>query len=429
LYFDISISLYDNILSKGGGNYLAKGSITKRGNKYQITVDIGKDPLTGKRRRHYETFNTKKEAETALAEIVAKINKGQYVDETDQTIYEFLSEWLDINSIHLRPNTEYVYRNYLKLLKPHLPQIKAKDLTKRQAEALITNLLKHYKPSTVAVCKRLLSTAFNKGVEWEIIAKNPFKGLRIPQEKKEYTVWTPEQINEFLSAVREKCENSNGNWSYYTAFMIAVHTGMRKSEILALRWQNIDFENRLIYVKESIHELYNQGKKFVGQPKSKSSNRAIAISDDLIHELIRQYNRQLNAATKKGTELPHPPNDYVITTADFKPIHQRNLTRVMYNVIEENKLPRIRFHDLRHTHASLLLSNGISPKVIQERLGHSKIDITMNTYSHVFPSMQQEAADKIGRLLNMSAKMSASPNTTHNENPPNSTVSRFTVDR
>jgi integrase len=376
-----------------------KGSISKRGDKYQITVDVGRDPLTGRRKRRYGTFRTKKEAETAIAEIVAEVNKGTYVDETKSSLVTFLEDWLNATSRHIRPTTEYVYRNYIKLLSPHLPEVKAKDLTKLQAEALINNLLNHYKPSTVAVCKRLLTTAFKKGVEWELIAKNPFSGIKVPQDRQEYSIWEPEEVERFLDYVKDTCENNKGNWSYFVAFMLAVHTGMRKSEILALRWENVDLNERAIHVKESIHQLYGQGEQYVGKTKSKSSRRTILISDKLVAELVKHKKRQANV-------LP-PPNDLIVTTKEHRPIHQRNLTQAMYRAIVNSGVPKIRFHDLRHTHASLLLANGINPKVIQERLGHAKIDTTMNIYSHVFPSMQREAADKIDALL--SAKMSVKP--------------------
>jgi integrase len=383
------------IHDKGGIVEVRKGSIRKRGDKYQITVDVGVDPATGKRKRRYGSFKTESEAKAAVDEIVTQVERGTYVHETDKLITEFLAEWLEATKSQLRPTTEYVYRRYLKLLHPFLPPIKAKDLKPKQAEELLAKLGEQYKPGTVSVCKRLLSTAFNRGVSWEIIAKNPFKGVRIRQEKPTYTVWTADQINAFLDAVRYKCEHHNGNWSYYTAFMIAVHTGMRKSEILALRWSNVDIDGRQIYVRESIHELYGQHRKHVDDTKSKAGNRAIWIDDDLADELNAQLARQ----RKKDEQMPAPPNDYIITTAQFRPIHPRNLTQMMFRTIEAEKLPRIRFHDLRHTHASLLLSTGISPKVIQDRLGHARIETTLNIYSHSLPSMQKDAADKIGALL------------------------------
>lgn len=380
---------------------MAKGSIRKRGNKYQLTVDTGVDEKTGKRRRHYSTYRTESDAQRALVKIIEEVEKGTYVKETNETVYDFLAEWFATSRRHLRPTTAYVYERYLSLMESYLPAIKAKDLKKKQAEEIINALLNDYAPSTVAYCRRLLSTAFNRGVDWEVIVKNPFKSIPIKQPKREYTVWTPEQIQQFMATVQQSCESRRGNWSYYVAFMLALHAGMRKSEILGLRWSNVDIANRMIYVREGMHQMHGTGEKYISEPKSLASNRAIWIDDIIADELCRHLERQ----KEKRAELPLPPNDYVITTNEFNPIHPRNLTQALFRAIQSAELPRLRFHDLRHTHASLLLSTGISPKVTQERLGHARIETTMNTYSHVFPSMQQEAADKIGELL--SAKPSA----------------------
>jgi integrase len=308
-----------------------------------------------------------------------------------ENISDFLTEWLELTSRHLSPNTEYVYQRYLKLLAPFLPNIHPNEIKKKQAEMIINDLLKRYKPSTVAVCRRLLATAFNKGIEWETVEVNPFKGLRIKRTSMDYTIWSVNDVERFLSASEYECAYHRGNWSYHVAFVIAIHTGMRKSEILGLRWENVDLTRKIIRVKESIHELPNKG-KYVSGTKTRSSNRNVVITNIVADELRRHR--------KRGVDIVAPPNDYIITTINgIKPIHPRNLTKAMVKIIEAEKLPRLRFHDLRHTHASLLLANGVNPKIIQERLGHSKIDVTLNTYSHLLPTMQADAADLLDSIF------------------------------
>jgi integrase len=370
---------------------MAKGNIRKRGAKFQVTVDTGVDERTGKRRRHYSTHKTEAEAQRTLADILDQLERGTYIRETTETIYDYLQEWFKLTRRHYRPNTAYTYERYLEMIKPFLPDIKAKDLKKLQAEEIINALLERYKPSTVRYCKRILSTAFKRGVEWEKIAKNPFQGISIKEPHRDYTIWTPEEIHRFMDAVRTRCEKHNGNWSYYVAFMLALHCGMRKSEILGLRWANVDLERRQIYVRESIHQDYTTGEKYVSEPKSKAGNRTVWI-DETVADELRLHRDRLQ-------DLPPAPKDYVCCTKEYKPIYPRNLTQSLFRTIKAEELPQLRFHDLRHTHASLLLSAGISPKVTQERLGHARIETTMNTYSHVLPSMQAEAADKIGELL------------------------------
>jgi integrase len=365
---------------------MRKGSIRKRGAKYQLTVDTGVDESTGKRRRHYSTYQTEEEAERALADITAQIERGTYIKETNDSVEAFLDEWFRVSRRHYRTNTAYVYERYLEMLRPMLPKIKAKDMKRLHAEELINRLLEKYKPSTVRYCKRLLSTAFKRGVDWEIIGKNPFTGVKITGGDRDYTIWTPEEAHQFMVAVQRQARNP----SYYIAFLLALSCGMRKSEILGLRWENVDIDRRLIYVKESLHQDYTTGERYLSEPKSRAGNRAIWL-DDMTADELRKH--------KEARPQLVPPKDFVCSTFDYNTLHQRNVTQVLYRIIKAEGLPRLRFHDLRHTHASLLLSTGISPKVTQERLGHARIETTMNTYSHVLPSLQQEAADKIGELL------------------------------
>jgi integrase len=378
------------------GLSMAKGNIRKRGNKYQITVDIGKDPVTGKRKRHYSTYDSKQEAEAAINEILPPSdNKEVEVRSSDNSdnplVIDFLHEWLSITSRNLSPNTEYVYRKYIKTLEPYFANVRVNNIRRKRADIIINELLKKYKPSTVNKCRRLLATAFNRGVEWEEIEKNPFKGIRIRQEYREYTVWNPDDIERFLKFAKERSKTHTGNPSFFVAYMLAIHTGMRKSEILGLRWENVNLDERVISVKEAIHDLYGEGKKYTGHTKTRASRRLIAMPETLV-QVLREHKTYLDSIDPAKV-------NYVVSTKKLGPIHQRNLTAAMQEIIKTADLPRIRFHDLRHTHASLLLANGVNAKVIQERLGHSRIDTTLNTYSHVFPSQQREAADLFDSLM------------------------------
>jgi integrase len=365
------------------GLSMAKGNIRKRGNKYQISIDVGKDPVTRKRKRHYSTYDSEQEAQAAINEI---IKNGSI-----RTVLDFMGEWLTITSRNLSPNTEYVYRKYIKMLEPYLANIYLHEMKRKRADLLINELLKKYKPSTVSVCRRLLATAFNRGIEWEEIEKNPFKGIRIKQDYSEYTVWNPEEIERFLKFAKDRSKTHTGNPSFFAAYMLAIHTGMRRSEILGLRWENVNLEERVIRVKEAIHELHGEGKKYTGYTKTRASRRLIAMPETLV-QVLREHKTYLDSVDPAKV-------NYVVSTKKLGPIHPRNLTSAMQEIIKTADLPRIRFHDLRHTHASLLLANGVNVKVIQERLGHSRIDTTLNTYSHTFPSQQREAADLFDSLM------------------------------
>ncbi len=371
---------------------MAKGSIRKRGNKYQITVDLGRNERTGKRNRHYETFATEHEAKVALDRILREIEMGVFIKESGMTVAELLSEWLAQSERVLRPTTYYVYCRYVKLLTPLLPDVKARELKRKQAEEFLQELQTRYKTSTVRYCRRLLSTAYNYAVREELLTKNPFQGIKVSGKKRTYTVWTAEQANQFLAAMKEKGESYRGNWRYYTAFLLALRTGMRKSEILGLRWKNVDLDNGIIYVVETIHELYGQHAKYIGDPKSEASRRRIYIDDELVAHLREHKERQGELA------------DYLITSRNGNPVHPRNLTNSMQDVIATEGLPRLRFHDLRHTHVSLMLAAGVDIKSLQERLGHSRIETMFNIYSHLIPTRQAEIANVVLEVFNSSAK-------------------------
>ncbi|QHA36880.1 tyrosine-type recombinase/integrase [Rossellomorea marisflavi] len=335
---------------------MRKGHIKELNGRFQITLDLGTDPATKKRKRHYSTHSSRQEAKDALAYLLDP--SGQ------QTVNDFLDEWLSLTTNNLSSNTVYVYGRYLKMLKDYFPLIDYRKIRRKQAEKIISELLRKYKPGTVAVMRRLLSTAYNRAIAWEETDFNPFKGIRIKAEHVEREVWTPGQVAAFLSAAKER----QGNPSYYVAYMIALYTGS-------------------IAVKEEIHNDYDKGGKFVSGTKTRASRRNIAMPGELI-AVLNTHRERL------GEEA-----EYVIVTNKLTPINQRNLTKAMYEIIRNVGHPPIRFHDFRHTHASILLANGVNVKVIQERLGHSRISTTLDTYSHVFPSQQREAADLLNSII------------------------------
>ncbi|MCP5094731.1 MAG: site-specific integrase, partial [Chloroflexi bacterium] len=170
-----------------------------------------------------------------------------------------------------------------------------------------------------------------------------------------------------------------------TIYIIAILMGLRKSEILGLRWQDIDFKNDTISINHIIYEI--KGKIYEGTPKTERSRRAVAMPA-VVKNALKEY----QVITENYDGL-------VFTTSTGKPISQRNLTRNFHGALQKVGLPRIRFHDLRHTAATLLLKENVHPKIVQEMLGHSTITLTLDTYSHVIPGMQKEAASKMDSLF------------------------------
>ncbi|MBN6188267.1 site-specific integrase [Aneurinibacillus sp. BA2021] len=212
-------------------------------------------------------------------------------------------------------------------------------------------------------------------------------------------VWGLDEVNQFL----EKGKNIgryNGN-RYFIGFALALLTGMRQGEILGLRWSDIDLREGIIYVKQT---LTHDGKKLQQGTKTASSNRSIHIPTQLLNELLlhkQQYERERDEWLKGGKQW----HEYglVICTKEGKPVFPTNFFKAFKRTVEYLNLPNIRFHDTRHTHATLLLTKNIHPKLVSERLGHSRIGITLDTYSHVLPSMQKEVANELEKMLTVTS--------------------------
>lgn len=221
----------------------------------------------------------------------------------------------------------------------------------------------------------------------ELLPSNPMKKLQLPKDKKkEMTVWEVHEIKTFLDIAKKD--------RFYTAFHLAVTTGMRRGEILGLRWKDIDFQKGTLYVRQT---LSNDGKQFLVGGKTESSIRSIKLPNETLTELQSQKIRVSKEKLKCGPN--YVDYDLVVCTTKGTPVNPNNLKRTYNRLIDEAGVTKIRFHDLRHTHATMLLAQGVPAKVISERLGHSNIKTTLDIYPHVLPNMQEEAANQIDALL------------------------------
>jgi len=371
-----------------------KGYFRKRGDKWSFTVDIGRDPKTGKRKQKTVSgFRTKKEAEAACAELLSQLHRGYIIDHSNQTVAEYLKEWLeDYAKPKLKPSTFSRYESVIRVLAiPELGKIPLKDLKIHHCQKFLNQLLKlGRKSSYISFVHRVLHAAFEQAVELEKIPRNPFdhvKGPKVTREKK--NTWSVEEIQKFLQAAKSY------NPNYYIAYLIAIHTGMRKAEVLALRWEDIDFENKRISVTQSV--MIHQGQYITSDLKTTSSSRVITIDDVLIAELKKH--KVLQNQQKLALGSGYEDRQLVCATPIGHFLSPNMANQHMRKICEIAGMPYIRFHDLRHTHATLLLKLGENVKVVSERLGHSTSRITLDIYSHVTPDMQEAAAQKIGRVL------------------------------
>jgi integrase len=369
-----------------------RGHITKRGkDSYSIVISLGKDPDTGKYRYQWVSVKgTKKDAEKRLSELLHQLDTGAFVNPGRTTLAEYLQRWLqEYAKPNLSPRGFERYESLARVhLIPRLGNIPLVQLTSEQ-------LQKHYtlkaseglSPRSIRYHHVVLHKALETAVKWGLLARNVSDGVDVPHARQtEMRTWDEYEVTRFLEAARDT--------RYYALFHTALFTGMRRSELLALQWRDIDLHQ--ISVNRSLHQL-RDGSYVFTQPKSVKSRRTIALSPSSVLTLSEHKEEQAGIRAMLG--LPMRDDDLVFATHDGKPLRPNTVSRAWTALAAHAGLKVIRLHDARHTHASLMLKQGVHPKIVQERLGHSSIQVTLDTYSHVAPGLQEAAAESFDRLV------------------------------
>ena len=368
-------------------------SVIKTGNTWAFRTDVGKHPVTGKRKQIYKgKFRTKKAAELAQAEFITKVKNEGYFTPKNGLMEVFINKWLHMVYKHeVKPTTferaELVVKNHIlpAFAKSEVSSIKTYDVQQFLSSKSNDGL----SPATVKIIRNILSKAFQTAIDWELVSKNPTERVKGPSiEKKTKETWTAEEAKTFL----ESCDELR--WK--VAFSLALHTGMRRGEVLALKWDNVDFEKQILKVKESLAYTKEQG-LFFTTPKTSTSFREVVIPASLIELLNELKDEQDVMKQRMGTSYQN--FNLVVCTTDGKPVHPRNLVRTFDRLIKKAGIKKISIHGLRHTNATLLMKQGINPKIVSERLGHANVGITLDIYSHTDLDMQIETVAKLERML------------------------------
>jgi integrase len=306
-----------------------------------------------------------------------------------QPFEDHLIEWFKIKKSTINPQTAQVYQGYMKnRIIPILGNTQLSKLTPVLLQNYVNDLIeKGLASGTIKKLYNILKNALDHAVNMELLPSNPIVKIQLQKvTKKEMKVWQVNEIEQFLHvAVAHR---------FYAAFYLAIATGMRRGEILGLRWKDVDLEKNTLYVRQT---LSGDGKFFLYGAKTAAGVRSITLSNDTTQMLKSQ--KLLLAKEKLVCGPGYVDHDLVICTSKGTPVVPNNLKKTFQRLIKEADVPLIRLHDLRHTHATMLLSQGTPAKVISERLGHSNIKTTLDIYSHVLPNMQQEAANQIDVLL------------------------------
>jgi integrase len=323
-------------------------------------------------------------------EMVNQVRKGIFFEGSQVALSEYLDHWLKGRQSNIRTTTYINYRQtIINHINPFLGKIKLIDLRPEMIEVLYHNQQGlGIGNRTIQNIHAVLRCALNKAVKEELIYRNPCIMVDRPKvKKKEMKVLDEYQVRQLFIAAR--------GTRLEVLVQIAVTTGLREGEILGLKWSDIDWQNKRLHIQRQVQRIPQEGLIF-SEPKSAAGRRMITLGANIIevlkiHANKQHFYRKLAGANWKEMDLIFP-------SSEGTPIDPRNLIRLYKKLLVEANLPDIRFHDLRHTSASLMLKQGVSAKVVQERLGHSDITLTLNTYSHLLPGIQEEAAEKMDEI-------------------------------
>ncbi|MGH4117193.1 tyrosine-type recombinase/integrase [Clostridium sp.] len=381
---------------------------------YEIEITTQQKRIREAKRGFLTKTSARDEGERRELEIKKKAQQGYDIsdivnkDKTKITVKELLELWLATKKINITNKTYLYYENCIRMINIDFSSIKAFKLKTESIELALNKLVEQgISPTTASHYYTVLNTAYTWGVTRNYIPKNPCTLIKKPKRSKlEMKVYNQVQLDKLLGAIK--------SMTVYIPVMLASTTGMRLGEICGLRWKDVDLHNKFIELKDQLQEVDN--KLRLVSLKTASSKRKIILLDytlDALKELKRKQEEN-----NKYFGDNYNKAGYVVCQNNGEPYNpayvSRNYKRVMkeykhkVNIDNENKelslyelldIPLIRFHDLRHTHATILLKANIHPKIVAERLGHSDIKMTLQTYSHILPDMQQQSIDILNKIM------------------------------
>jgi integrase len=370
-----------------------RGHIVKRGkNSYTVVLNMGKDPSTGKRNQQWVSVKgSKKDAEKRLSEMLHQIDTGSFMRPGKTTVKDFLERWLEDYSRNLSPCSSERYRQIVRThLVPNLGNIPLAQLKPEHLQNLYTSMQNSgLSANTARYAHSVIHVALKTALKWGLIAKNPADAVTTPRiHRHEMQTWDEGEIGQFLEAAKTT--------PYYAVFYTALFTGMRQSELLGLKWSDVDLIGSQISVGRGLHHLAD-GSFVMTEPKSEKSRRNIALTPS--NALLLKQHQEKQRLDRGMIGKRWSNEDLVFSTLEGRALIPEVVTQAWRRLAARAGLKVIRFHDARHTHASLWLKLGIHPKIVQERLGHSSIQMTLDIYSHVAPGLQEAAALRFDDML------------------------------
>lgn len=372
------------------------GSIRERGSGYEASYSFVDG--YGQRRRRSKTFPTKTAARKWLNACLAEVGSGRVSDSGALTLGDYMADWLGSLGIQqLEAATVAWYTSAVKRhIVPHLGHIRLTRLTGTTIEAFLADKADHGRldgkgglgPSSVRRLRVTLHKAMDTAVRHGLIPSNPVDladTVKVPAKDVTETAWTPDDLATFLEATKDDRE--------YPIWHVAGWTGLRRSELCALQWDDIDGD--VISVRRARVEV--DGRVVVKGPKSAKSRRAVDLDADTVAVLRDWRKSQLEERLLAGSGWES--GEWVFTDQIGRPWYPSQLTKVLTRRVAKLGLPATDVKGLRHAHATALLASGTHPEVVRERLGHSSISVTIDIYSSVVPGMQREAVEKLAKTM------------------------------
>jgi len=367
---------------------------------WYVVIDIGRDGNGRRRQKWHGGFRTRKQAQAVRAQLISDLHLGRYLQHSPMPLGEWIEQhWLPTTMLRVKPSTYHSYeRNLINHVLPRIGHTELRYLTANRLNTLYADLLETGRvdgtgglsPKTVHYIHGTVHKVLHDAVDAGLLATNPATRAKPPRpgriDPTELRAWNPDQLRRFLSITRDH--------RLEAAWRLAAMTGMRRGEVLGIRWQDIDLDARLLTVRRTLISVAYRIRE--STPKTRRGRR-IDLDPATVQALRDHRRRQDNEKAEWG-EL-YNDADLVFCREDGTPLHPQQLSQEFRQLIAGTDLPRIRLHDLRHSHASIGLQSGVPLRVISDRLGHRNPAFTLTQYAHVLPGMQAEAAARIAALV------------------------------
>jgi len=370
---------------------MAKKRSHNEGTIYQLPSGSWRAQIYINGRRLGKTKKSKREAQVWLRKTLEKTTQG-YTGKGSNVLYkDFLQNWLSIKESTVKQSTWILYeitiRNHIE---PNLGNEKICNIEPIDIQNLyLMKREQNIGNRTILVMHTIINHSLDMAVKTGALLSNPAQLVSPPRySSPEMDFYSEHEITQLLLAVK--------GTSLEALIHLAITTGMRQSELLALKWSDVDWDRNTITVQRQLRRNYEDHNYF-SSLKTQAGKRTISLGNNTIQKLIEHHKSQKNEIERMGNQWVD--NNLLFPSMIGTPLNQRNLLRSYKKILHESGLREIRFHDLRHTAASLMLNHGIPPLIVSKRLGHSKVSITLDTYGHLLPGMQQETADFIDGLV------------------------------